>query len=75
MRCIENNHNVHDVHKGYEEDIAPSSDVNDTDKDESNNSIAHEPFQKPSSENLSMDISESECNIVNETWNFWTFKT
>ena len=64
MRCGENNHHVHD---GYEEEMAPSSDVNDTDEDESNNSIVHEPFHKPSSENLSMDVSESECNIVNET--------
>ena len=44
----------------------PSSDINDKDEDESNNSIVHEPFHKPSSENLSMDVSESECNIVNE---------
>ena len=65
MRCGENNHPVHD---GYEEEMAPSSNVNDTDKDESNNSIVHEPFHKPSSENLSMDVSESECNIVNETY-------
>ena len=64
MRCGENNHHVHD---GYEEDMALSSDVNDTDKDESKNSIVHEPFDEPSSENLSMDVSESECNIVNET--------
>ena len=58
---------MHDVHNGYEEEMAPSSDVNDTDEDESNNSIVHEPFYKPSSDNLSMDISESECNIVNKT--------
>ena len=62
MRCGENNHNVHDVHDGYEEEMAPSSDVNNTDEDESNNSIVHEPFHKPSSENICMDISESECN-------------
>ena len=43
------------------------SDVNDTDKDESNNSIVHESFDKPLSENIFMDVSESECNIVNET--------
>ena len=55
------------MHDGYEEDMAPSSDVNDTDEDESKNSIVHEPFHKPSSENLSMDVSESECNIVNKT--------
>ena len=64
MRCGENNHHVHD---GYEEEMALSSDVNDTDKDESNNSIVHEPFHKPSSENLSMDVSESECKNFNET--------
>ena len=64
MRCGENNHHVHD---GYEEEMAPSLDVNDTDKDESNNSIVHEPFHKPSLENIYMDVSESECNIVNNT--------
>ena len=26
----------------------------------------HEPFHKPSSENIYMDVSKSECNIVNE---------
>ena len=26
----------------------------------------HEPFHKPSLENLSMDVNESECNIANE---------
>ena len=30
MRYGENNHNVHDVREGYEEYMAPSSDVNDT---------------------------------------------
>ena len=55
MRCGENNHHVHD---GYEEDKAPSLDVNDADEDESNNSIVHEPFHKPSSEILSMDENE-----------------
>ena len=63
----ENNHNVHDVHDGYEEEMAPSSDVNDTDEDESNNSIVHEPFHKTSLENICMEVSKSECNIVNET--------
>ena len=56
MKCGENNHHVH---YGYEKEMAPSSDVNDTDEDESNNSIVHEPFDKPSSENLFMDVSES----------------
>ena len=64
MRCGEKNHQVHD---SYEEEMAPSLNVNYTDKDESNNSIVHEPFHKHSSENLSMDVSKSECNIVNET--------
>ena len=27
----------------------------------------HEPFDEPSSENQFMDVSESECNIFNET--------
>ena len=64
MRCGENNHHVHD---GYGKDTALSSDVNNTDEDESNNSIVHDPFEKSSSENLIMDVRESECNIVNET--------
>ena len=57
---------MHDVHDGYEEEMALSLDVNDTDEDESKNSIVHKPFHKPSLENLSMDVSKSECNIVNE---------
>ena len=68
MRCGENNHHVH---AGYGKEMASSSDVKDTgeytDKDESKNSIVHDPFDKRSSENLIMDESESECNIVNET--------
>ena len=60
MRCGENNHKVHNVHGGYEEEMAPPSDVNNTDEDESNNSIVHKPFHKPSSENIYMDVSESE---------------
>ena len=63
-RCGENNHHVHN---GYEKDMALSSDVNDTDEDKSKNSIMQEPFDKPSSDNLIMDVSESECNTVNET--------
>ena len=51
--------------------MAPSLDVNDTDEDtdedESNNSIVHDPFDGPSSENIIMDEGKSECNIVNET--------
>ena len=64
MRCGEKNHHVHD---GDEKEMAPSSEVNDTDEDESNNSIVHEPFNEPSSENIFMDVSESEYNIVKET--------
>ena len=64
MICGEKNHHVHD---GYEEEMALSLDVNDRDEDKSNNSIVHKPFDEPSSENLFMDVSESECNIVNET--------
>ena len=68
MRSGEKNHHVHD---GYGKEMAPSLDVNDTDedkdKDESNNSIVHDLFDEPSSRNLIMEESESECNIVNET--------
>ena len=48
---------------GYAEETAPSLNVNDTDKEESKEIIVHQPV----SENLSMDVSESECNIVHET--------
>ena len=64
MRCGENNHHVHN---GYKKLMAPSSDVNDTDEDESNNSIVQKLFHKPSSENIYMDVSEPECNIFNKT--------
>ena len=64
MRYGEKNHHVND---GYEEEMAPSWEVNDTDEEKSNNYIVHEPFNKPSSDNIYMHISESECNIVNET--------
>ena len=43
--------------------MAPSSNVNDTDEDESKEFIVHEPL----SENLSMDVSGPEYNIVNKT--------
>ena len=33
MRCRENNHNVHDVHDGYEEEMSPSSSVSLTSDD------------------------------------------
>ena len=64
MICGENNHHVHD---GYEKEMARSSEVNDTNEDESKNSIVHEPFDEPSLENLFIDMSESEFNIVDET--------
>ena len=51
------------VHGGYAEDTARSSNVNDTDKDESKEIIVQEPLP----ENLSMDVRKSECNIVHET--------
>ena len=64
------NNNYH-VHDGYGKEMAPSSDVNDTDKDkdeeESNDFIVHNLFDEPSAENLITEESESECNIVNET--------
>ena len=51
--------------------MALSSDVNDTDeytdRDKSNNSIVHDPFDEPSADNIIIKESESECNIVNET--------
>ena len=68
MRSGDKNHHVHN---GYGKDMALSSDLNDTDedkdKDKSNNSIVHDLFDEPSAENLIMEESESECNIVNET--------
>ena len=68
MRCGENNHHVND---SYEKEMAPSSDVNDTDEDESNNSIVHKPFHKTSLENIYMDVSESECIIVYFITRYW----
>ena len=60
LRCGEDNQHVHG---GFTEDTAPSSNVNVTDKDESKEIIVH----KTLSENLYMDVSKSECNIINET--------
>ena len=51
------------MHGGYAEETAPSSNVNDTDEEESKEITVHEPLSK----NLSMDVSESECNIIHET--------
>ena len=55
-------HNRH-MRGSYAEETAPSSNVNDTDKEKSKEIIVQETL----SDNLSMDISESECNIVHET--------
>ena len=60
LRCGEDNQHLHG---GYAENTDPSLNINDTDKDESKEFIVHEPV----SENLSMDVSKSECNIVHET--------
>ena len=60
MRCVEDNQHVHG---SYTEETAPSLNVNDMDEDDSKQFIVH----KPLSENLSMDVSESERNIVNKT--------
>ena len=49
MRYGEDNRHVHNVHDSYEEEMAPSSDVNDTDEDESKKSIVHKSFDEPSS--------------------------
>ena len=67
MRSGDNNQHVHD---GYGKEMAPSPDVKDTDndkdKDESKNSIVHDLFEEPLAENIIIDESESECNIVDE---------
>ena len=44
MRCGESNHHVHD---GYEEEMALSSDVNDTDEDEKKNLSCTNLFTNP----------------------------
>ena len=59
LRCGEDNHHVHDAHEGYEEEMATSSNVNDTDEGESEEYFVHEPFDEPSSENIFMEVSES----------------
>ena len=51
------------MHGSYAEETAPSSNVNVTDEEESKEIIVHETL----SENISMNVSESECNIVNKT--------
>ena len=55
-------HNRH-VHGRYAEETDPSLNVNVTDEDESKEIIV----QKFLAENQSMDVSESECNIVHKT--------
>ena len=51
------------VHGSYAKDTDPSSKVNVTDEEKLKEIIVHETL----SENLSKDVSESECNIVHET--------
>ena len=60
LRSDEDNQHVQG---GYTKETDLSSNVKDTDEDESKEIIVH----KTLSENLSMDVSESECNIVHET--------
>ena len=50
-------------HSSYAENTAPPLNVNVTNKDESKEIIVHETL----SENQSMDVSGSECNIVHGT--------
>ena len=50
------------MHGSYAEETYPSSNVKDTNKDESKEIIVKEHL----SENLSMDVSELECKIVHE---------
>ena len=47
------------MHGSYTEETAPSSNVNDTDEEESKEFNVQEPVL----ENLYMDVRESECNI------------
>ena len=51
------------MHVSYAEETAPSSNVNDTEENESKEIIVHKTF----SGNQSKDVSESECNIVHKT--------
>ena len=43
------------MHGGYKEETDPSSNVNDTDKDDSKQIIVHEPL----SENIYIDVSKA----------------
>ena len=60
LRSDEDNQHVHGC---YAEETALSSNIKDTDEKEWKEIIVHEPL----SDNLSMDVSESECNIVHKT--------
>ena len=60
LRSDEENHHVHG---SCEEETDPSSNVNDTDEDESKEIFVHKTLL----ENLSMDVSETDYNIVNVT--------
>ena len=51
------------VHGSYAEETDPSWNVNVTDEDESKEIIVHKNLL----DNLSKDVSESECNIVHKT--------
>ena len=68
VRCVaecmmrSDEHNRH-VHGSYAEETDLPYNVNDTDEDESKEFIVH----KYVLENLSMYVSESECNIVQKT--------
>ena len=68
VRCIAecmlifDEHNWH-VYSSYVEETGPSSNGNVTDEEESKEIIVH----KYLSENISKDVSESECNIVHKT--------
>ena len=65
LRCGEDNHHVHDMHDGYEVDMAPSSNVNYTDKEKPQEFIVHKPLSKKCStdenELCSTKEDESEC--------------
>ena len=60
LRSDEDNQHMHG---GYAEDTAQSANVKDTDEDESKEIIVHKPLL----ENLSMDVSKSDFNIVHKT--------
>ena len=55
-------HNRH-VHGSCAEETSPSANINITDEENSKEIIVYETL----SDNLSMDVSKSECNIVHVT--------